>query len=567
MDERSVRTERIIAGARLVLAIAAIGLVLLYPNAPDSAAYSVVVLYFLYALAIVWIVDRSLMRVDRLGFYSQLVDTLWFPIILVNTQGENSPFFLYYVFSLITASFRWGFRETLLFNTANVGMYVIVHFATIRSDFRFYQFWVRPTYLYVLACLIGYLGEHQKRVKRQLLSLAELSSSIPIKARFPRMLEEAMNRARTLFKVEQCILVLQDKETHQLYVRRVGEGIKKSSYQLANLPAKEMEFLLAPSQNWGYLVNPHRIVARVFGLKDVLAYDFDNQKPLSQSFKPNHRLTSLFEIKSMLSVPIFIGAEFRGRLYLVNRNHETFSYDDLQYLKLVVSQMAPLLENFRLLHRMQKVSLLEEKNRIARDLHDGLAQSLSSLDLRLEVCRKLSKEISPVIQDELQELQKIVRDEGEELRSYMKRLKTPAFGGNELEKAIRGYVRAYEKENGIRVKLSITSQGLDLPRKVSREVYQIIHEALTNVRKHADASHVTIDLEQQTDAAHLVISDDGRGFPLELHLEQESNSQKPWSIFERTKTLNGTLSVQSIAGKGSTLFVTIPIHAETQREQ
>ena len=213
------------------------------------------------------------------------------------------------------------------------------------------------------------------------------------------MLEEAMDRARTLFKVEQCILVLHDKETDQLSVRKAGERIKNSSYQLANLPAREMEFLLAPRQNWGYLVNPHRMVARVFGLKDVMAYDFDNQKLLTQSFKPNQRLASLFEMESMLSVPIFIGAEFRGRLYLVNRKHETFSYDDLQYLKLVVSQMAPFLENFRLLQRMQKVSVLEEKNRIARDLHDGLAQSLSSLDLRLEVCRKLSKEASRVIQD------------------------------------------------------------------------------------------------------------------------------------------------------------------------
>ena len=308
MDERSVRSERIIAGARLVLAIAAMGLILLYPNATETPAYSVAVLYFLYALAVVWIVDGNLMRIDRLGLYTQVLDTLWFPIILLNTQGENSPFFLYYVYSLITASFRWGFRETLLVNTANVGMYVIVHFATVHSDFGFYKFWVRPTYLYVLACLIGYLGEHQKRVRRQLLSLAELSSSIPIKARFPRMLEEAMDRARTLLKVEQCILVLHDKETDQLSVRKAGERIKNSSYQLANLPAREMEFLLAPRQNWGYLVNPHRRVARVFGLKDVMAYDFDNQKLLTQSFKPNQRLASLFEMESILSVPVFIGA-------------------------------------------------------------------------------------------------------------------------------------------------------------------------------------------------------------------------------------------------------------------
>src|SRR5438093_2252664 len=168
MEDRSYRTERIIAGARLVLSIVAIELILVDPSRVEqqsNEAYSAVALYFLYALAVTWIVDRNLMTVSRIGFYTQAADTLWFPIILVYTQGENSPFFLYYVFSLITASFRWGFKETFFVNTANVGMYVIVHFATARGNLSFYEFLVRPTYLYVLACLIGYLGEHQKRAQ------------------------------------------------------------------------------------------------------------------------------------------------------------------------------------------------------------------------------------------------------------------------------------------------------------------------------------------------------------------------------------------------------------------
>ena len=178
MNDEASRTERIIAGARLVLAIAAFALLIVEPSASSrdaNEAHRVAALYFLYAVAVIWIVDRGLMRVEYIGICSQTLDTLWFPVILLYSQGDNSPFFLYYVYSLVTAGFRWGFLATLLCNTANVAMYTIVHFATVQSQFEFSRFWVRPTYLYVLACLIGYLGEYQKRTQRNLRALAELS--------------------------------------------------------------------------------------------------------------------------------------------------------------------------------------------------------------------------------------------------------------------------------------------------------------------------------------------------------------------------------------------------------
>ena len=561
MDERTVRTERIIAGARLVLAIAAIGLVIVYPNATEtdsSNAYSVVVLYFLYSLAVVWIVDRNLMRVGRLGFGTQVVDTLWFPVILLSTQGENSPFFLYYVFSLITASFRWGFKETLFVNSANVGMYVIVHFATLQSGFNFFQFWVRPTYLYVLACLIGYLGEHQRRVQRQLMSLAELSSSIPIKASFPRMLEASMEQVRRLFQVEQCILVLEDDLSKQISLRKVGTPTTSSFYHVAGLPSGETEFLMVPRKNWGYFVNPRNYFGRVLGFSEISVYDFESQKPVHQGFQPSPQLAALFELKSMLSVPVYVGTTFVGRTYLVNRKNGNFTSPDLQYLKLLVSQLAPLLDNYRLLHRMQKVSVLEEKNRIARDLHDGLVQSLASLDIRLEVCRKMFRDSSSDLSNELDELQKILRDEYSELRNYMRRLRTPSFEGQELEKAIRSYVETFQRENNLKVRVSVVNGPLLLPRRISRESYQIIHEALTNVRKHSGAKHVFVELVQEPDLLSVIVSDDGHGFSFDSGKDR-TGQEVPWSISERAEAMHGSIRVETSPGQGCRLTVCIPV--------
>jgi len=246
----------------------------------------------------------------------------------------------------------------------------------------------------------------------------------------------------------------------------------------------------------------------------------------------------------------------------VNRVRERFTHSDLQYLRLIVSQVGPLIENYRLLKRMQTLSVLEEKNRIARDLHDGLVQSLASLDLRIEVCRKLSCESSQELRNELRELQRIVRSEHSELRNYMKRLRTPCVASHKLAEALKGYVQEFERQNGLEVSLCIEPEELDLPRQVSSEIYQIIHEGLTNIKKHAAARQVLIKLNRDDTTANLMISDDGCGFPRKVGLSGKPISGQPWSIYERTRALSGTLEVDSSPGKGSSLHIRIPIAVE-----
>jgi signal transduction histidine kinase len=160
---------------------------------------------------------------------------------------------------------------------------------------------------------------------------------------------------------------------------------------------------------------------------------------------------------------------------------------------------------------------------------------------------------------ELEGLQRVVRDEHMQLRNYMKHLKTPSFGENEFADALRTHVRNFERDSGVKVQLTLPARGLKLSRSANREIYQIIQEALANVRKHSAASQVTIRIEQDDKMMQLHVIDNGRGFSGESGGHTESLQKKPWSIAERTRALSGHLTVESRPGQGTTLTVLIPI--------
>jgi signal transduction histidine kinase len=338
---------------------------------------------------------------------------------------------------------------------------------------------------------------------------------------------------------------------------RVGKEGQDANVQMVELQPQEAYLLLPEIRNRGYLINPHTRLARILRWKDVLVYNFDTEKPEMEQPQKGHQLMSILEAESLLSTPLVFNDQFWGQVYLINRTKGYFSSTDLQYLRLMIAQVASIIENYRLLKNMQAITVLEEKSRIARDLHDGLVQSLASLDVRLEVCRRLLDCSPEAIAKELEDLQKIVKSEHAGLREYMKQLRTARYPDKDLLKAVQKYAQTLEEENGLVVKISFDLEQIHLSAGVSAELYQIIHEGLTNIRKHAGARQALVHLGQDEKAIDLLIGDDGRGFPLGSN--NEDTPRPPWSIAERTSALNGTLTVNSVPGRGSALHIRIPL--------
>ena len=117
------------------------------------------------------------------------------------------------------------------------------------------------------------------------------------------------------------------------------------------------------------------------------------------------------------------------------------------------------------------------------------------------------------------------------------------------------------RETDLKVNLSLPDPAIPLPRTIGREIYQIVHEALNNVKKHAHASQVDVFLVNSDERLQLIICDDGRGFPTDLSEKSRNLAGFPWSIQERTRALQGTLHIDSNDGQGARLKIEIPFSA------
>jgi len=203
-----------------------------------------------------------------------------------------------------------------------------------------------------------------------------------------------------------------------------------------------------------------------------------------------------------------------------------------------------------------------ERSRISRDLHDGILQTLLSLQIQLDVLRRKLPVAPEDASAELENLRKTVRQEGDELRRMVTDLRPVRVESADMKEMMQGFAERFRSEHGLDVDLFIEDRELRLPNRVCRELFQIYRESLHNVKKHANASHVVVKLRQDEARVFLVVDDNGRGFSFAGRYENEDLDRLrlgPISIKERTRSMGGTLTVESNPGHGARLTIEIPL--------
>jgi len=540
-----LRAERVIAIARLALALAALGSLVQSTEAVEQlrrAAPIVGGLFAAYSIGVLlWLLAASSLCVRTVAVLL-CADLAWFSsLIFVGGTEEAPPYTILYVFVLLSAGLRWGMRETLV--CAGIcslfSVLLPVALAQTRGDlpsevpiaplyrFELNDILMRTVALLVAGYLIGYLAEREKRLKRGLQELAQTLAGSRVDHDLSEVVGTALASIRGLFTARSVTALFYDFDEEQL-VRCVLTA------EVSVPGVSEVDHLEVPG--WINLESP-------MVLPPTLPERLGSKRFHWTHFAYQGHLGWLFVAEPQ-----------------VKKNYDPASLQE------VADQLGPVLEKMFLLRRVRREAIEEERNRIARDFHDGPLQSFYSFELYLEVLQHWMERDPERAARELASLREAARRQGLELREFVQNMRPVEVEAGTLLTQIRALAEDFQKTCSFTIHVLADSHRIRARRRLCRELYQITRESLNNIRKHAEAAHAVITLEQDSETLTLTVDDDGRGFSFEGRYELEELDRLrlgPVSIKQRVRAIGAHLALESQPGHGSKLQVRIPLGAST----
>jgi signal transduction histidine kinase len=265
------------------------------------------------------------------------------------------------------------------------------------------------------------------------------------------------------------------------------------------------------------------------------------------------RTRPIFQLLSVQVPPV---GGSTARLFAVNPSSRMATAAGLRSLVAIAREAGPTLLVQHELQRLEKQAEVEARSRLARELHDGVIQSLIAVQMRTQALQRRGAE--GVSCTELRLIQEQLGEPITALRELTEHLRYPTLAAHDLVNHITRLVAAFERESGIPAALHAEAMHLDLSPRRCREVALVVQEALVNIQRHSGARHVQVRLLRREHGCELVIADDGKGFPFAgvlTHDELDATRQGPLVIRERVRAIGGELTIESTPGQGSQLTI------------
>jgi len=269
---------------------------------------------------------------------------------------------------------------------------------------------------------------------------------------------------------------------------------------------------------------------------------------------------------SFLGVPIVARGEVIGAFYLTDKEEvEAFSAEDQELIEMLAPHAAVAMENARLYERSRELSIVEERNRLARDLHDSLVQKLFGVVLAAQSAGTLLERDSGAARRQVEHLQELAQEAVVELRSLVFQLRPAEIETEGLGAALRKHVELLGRAHRASISLSLSGTPRLRPG-VDEEVFRIAQESLQNALRHSGGDRIEVRLEEDESGLRLTVSDDGVGFePEEAGLR--SRRLGLTSMEERARALGGRLRIDSAPGRGTTIVLEVDCGGATRPDR
>lgn len=584
------RTERWLASARVFLAISALVAIWMDPGEVGHSfwAFWMLAVYIVHGVVIMLLLRVRQQSTPAFRLLVHAADVLWPALISVFATGPGNPFFLFFVFVLTAAAYRWGLWETVGTSGAAVALLwleslalnhstvaqsldrLLIHFGLPSfhvdiSEFEPKRLFMRSIYLLVMGFLLGYLAEQQKQLRAEKTVITRILGRARVEAGLTGTLQGILSDIASMYGSTLAIIASQEANSHHVFAAevRLDDGEHSVFTWFEHAASDRQAYLFESEADVLYLRRS------ADGLDEsMVALDSAGDRIRNSGGVPVET-PEVFRAKhgfrELIMVSFLFGREWSGRIFILDPAGLADPEEELRFLQEVIKQVGPAVYNVYLLRRLRLRAGAAERARFARELHDGAVQSLIAVEMQVDVLRRQSSSRPELLTDELQRIQLLLREEVLKLRELMQQMKSVDLDSRRMVPFLSDTVERFQRETGIAAQFASETEYLDIPQPICREIARIVQEALVNVRKHSQATQVRVRMGVKNGAWILEIADNGRGFPFTGRLslaEMDSLSKGPLVIKERVRLIEAELTIESNPGQGARLEITAPLKRE-----
>jgi signal transduction histidine kinase len=548
-----ISTERTIGPARVIMAAALVLSGLIDPRPRPGLVSQIEVGYLAYALVLMAVSWRGWGGGRRLDFIKHALDITVFSVSVRAWGAGPNQLFVFLSFILFSGTLRWGWRGTV--STGGLVIAIGLPESLLLSGsgadpMLAFRARMRVVHVLVISGLLIYFERYEAAVREGLRRLASWPRGVT--GNLHSGVQEALEQAAAMVRARQAVAVWTGRSDPWLHVARWdGTQLTMSEY-----PASECGSGVAAQLAGSAFLCSESVESGVVLVKAGQRFSTWQGVPVHSYLVPH------LQGGALVCAPFSDSDRIAGRLFLVglipNRD------EVVALAEVVAGEVGARIDELYLSEKTRQVSVMSERLRVARDLHDGVLQSLTGVRLQLQnLADDLAQTRKETVRRCLLSLEEALAIEQRELRGFIEGLKISSRPREGL--GLADSLASVRERIGLKwkvpISIAVEEPGSALPAPASQVVPLMVHEAVVNALRHARPSWVAVDVRSQNGHLRLLVSNDGQGFPFRGrydHVALERAHIGPVSLRERVTSLGGTLTIES-TDAGSTVEITLPI--------
>jgi signal transduction histidine kinase len=469
--------------------------------------------------------------------------------------------FVLFAYILGSSILRWGFWEAHL--TASIYFFFWIFGSICHHPAHLLELLAQgPLELFLQAllyfgftCTAGFIAE-ALATRSESNALALIRSEIRGQSGIEQAISNVCSQGRQLYAAMQILVVTQEQSTNRATLYRSIRS--QSDVEMRPLePCDQFRYLFPePGESM------RAVLSRPYS-DELRCHKMMEQKVVSNGEAPQMlpQFLSAHPFRILLTSALAFEDDYIIRVFVVDPLAHFGGFAGLRALHYSMRQLHPFIYDRFLVGRLKNSTRAVVHGLVARELHDGVIQTLSSINMQLEVLRRKSGDLFFKDKDPLEQIQQTIQKEILSLRDFTQHLRALEMNSSQLLSYLAGMAVKFECEHGITTRFIPEVDEVRIAPRICSEVARIVQEGLVNIRKHSQAQEANVHLIRLNGHYLLKIKDNGRGFGFSgkrSHEELQAKGIGPIILMERVRAIGGTLSIESAEGSGACLEITFP---------